>query len=66
MIDDLINEAARAGRFTGLTLYRTQSGAWQAAISTDRTSWSVETHEDPATALRRVLGEKPEPRGAFD
>lgn len=65
--DDLINGAARAGRLGGLTLYPTQDGRWQASLSADRVSWTIAIDEDPATALRRVLGEKPDQQpGAFD
>lgn len=57
MIDAHLNEAARAGRFIGLTLYATPDGRWQASLTQDRVSWRVEIDADPAAALRRVLGE---------
>lgn len=65
-LDDLINEAAKGGRFC-LTLWPTDTG-YQANFSRDRQSWRVEHGPDAVTALAKVLGGKPAPvdMGLFD
>lgn len=68
-IDDAIREAAVSGRLVGLTIWKTADGQFQASISPDRQSWSIETASDPVTALQRVLGLREPPptsTGAFD
>ena len=53
-LETLIQEAARDGRFRGLTLWPTQDGRFQANIA-DGPGWRVEIDADPVAALRRVL-----------
>lgn len=66
-LETLLEEAANSGRFC-LTLWPTDTG-YQANFSRDRNSWSIAMDVDPATAIAKVLGAKPEPApdlGLFD
>jgi len=70
-LDDTLREAASRG-LTGLTLWPTQDGRWQAnARRAGSTGWRVEFAADPADALRLVLSEKttdttPQPQAEDD
>lgn len=66
MIDELLRQAVQDRRLAGLTIWRTSDGRYQASLSPDRVSWSVETDPDIVTALRRVLGERDQSTGAFE
>lgn len=48
-----LDEAARGGRFTALTVYRTPEGRWQASMrsTNDVTTWRVEIRDTPAEAV---------------
>lgn len=73
-IEAALEQAAREGRLS-LSIFATSSG-YQANLSFDKKSWRVEMADDPATALKKVLGilpgasgqlrTAPEPKGVFD
>ncbi|MFA5897838.1 MAG: hypothetical protein WC829_01865 [Hyphomicrobium sp.] len=61
----LINEAANSGRLSGLTVWKTHDGQYQASISADRVSWRCATKASPAEAILAVLSEKPTHKDIF-
>ena len=54
-LEDRLRGAA-ADHTKGITLWRTTTGGWQAAMTIDGTGWVVETRDDPADAMNALLG----------
>lgn len=53
-IDEALTQAAREGRLS-ISVFAASTG-YQANLSLDKKSWRVEMADDPATALKKVLG----------
>lgn len=54
-----IAEQLNAGGFTGLTLYQTKSGEWQASVRrVGRDGWEIAIASTPEKAIHDVLADK--------
>lgn len=54
-----IAEQLNAGGFTGLTLYPTQSGEWQASVRREgRGGWEIAIANTPEKAICNVLADR--------
>jgi hypothetical protein len=62
-VETALKHAVSVDRITGLTLWRTFEGRWQASIRRkDGVSWNVVTLDDPVEAVLAALsGKKVEP-----
>lgn len=54
-----IAEQLNAGGFTGLTLYPTKNGLWQASVRREgRDGWGIAIASTPEEAIRDVLADR--------
>lgn len=62
-VEAALKQAVTVDRITGLTLWRTSEGRWQAGIRRkDGVSWNVVTDDDPTVAVLAALsGKQAEP-----
>lgn len=69
-LDQLIAEAAKAGRLKALTLWPTSTG-WECNARNQHDGWNCVTNKDPVAGLRAALGPgnpapAPPTAGVFD
>lgn len=57
-LEDLILQAIREGRFSGLTLWPSSKG-YQSNLKNKQGGWECHVNEDPIAALRAALGGAP-------
>lgn len=53
-LDQMIAEAAKAGRLKALTLWPTSTG-WQCNVRNQHDGWNCVEHRDPVAGLRAAL-----------